>query len=289
MKKYFLTALSVLLLSSCEKEFTPFTSPYANKIVINSLFEQSTPITVNISNSVNVYGTATPEYRDNATIKLFRNNVLLQTITGGGVQGDYTSGVIPAPGETYKVMVSLPGFTDAEAENTMPSSVKISNWTYVDSTFKRKNQNTGMDDFFGDFTFTINDPPVSNKYLLKFYFYDDVSSTYIAMGNVESNDEALNSDNLATYLGNGEWVFSDNLFNGRKKTFSMQIPSGYYQTKYNYLIQLYNLSDDAYFYLYSQSNNTGGGFGGGFSQIYSNVKNGVGIFAGRSLEVDTIK
>ena len=114
-------------------------------------------------------------------------------------------------------------------------------------------------------------------------FWDDTRKEYIYLSGFTSEDQSLNQ-NLAVRLMNGEFLFTDNLFNGKRKTFILKVPSGYYFGMPNYLLSLYSLSKDAYFYAYSKSSNGPSNS----SATYSNVKNGLGVFAGRSLDTDTI-
>jgi hypothetical protein len=281
MKNIIILLFAFLALNSCQKEFKVDNSGYKPKLVVNNLFLQNTPFAIVVSQSVNVYDSTLPSYISNATVTLFVNNVFAETLTPAGT-GNYNATTIPSPGNTYKVKVSQSGFDAVEAENALPNPVKIIDWTYIDSTSV-----DSKGDYYGDLTFTIVDPPEENNYLLSFQFYDIGSGQYIYLSNFSSNDQSLNQ-NLAKRLQNGEYLFTDNLFNAKKKTFLLSIPSGHYTNTPNYLLKLYSLSKDAYFYYYSQPvNNNVGQFN--TTPIYSNVKSGLGIFAGRSLDVDTIQ
>ena len=134
-------------------------------------------------------------------------------------------------------------------------------------------------------SFTFVDPPEENSYLLVFEFYNTVTNEYMPLRTFRSNDQSLN-ENLARRLDNGEYLFNDNLFNSKKKSILLQIPSGNYINSPDFLLKLYSLTKDAYLYSFSKSNSSGSV---NSSAIYSNVKNGLGIFAARSLDVDTIK
>jgi len=280
MKNIFLISVVLLFLSSCQKEFEVDNSNYRSKLVLNNLFQQNSPFEIVVSKSVNVYNTTLPSYLSTATVKLYIDNIFAETLTPFGL-GYYNATTIPTPGKTYKVVVSNPGFEDIEAENTLPNPVKITNWSYIDSTSKNNNG-----DYFGELSFTIIDPTEENSYLLSFQFYDVVTQQYLYLASFESDDQSLNQ-NLAKRLQNGEYLFTDNLFNGKQKSFLLRIPSGYYQNKPDYLLKLYSVSKAAYFYSYSKPESNG--FTSSKTPVYSNVKNGLGIFAGRSLDVDTIR
>ncbi len=85
-------------------------------------------------------------------------------------------------------------------------------------------------------------------------------------------------------MSNGEFMFKDTPFNGRTKTFEVLVPSGLTTTP-DYLLSFYTLSHDAYLFLYSEPEDPTTYD----ADIYKNVKNGLGIFAGMSLDADTIK
>ncbi len=280
IKNILLFCCSFILLASCQKEFQVDNTNYKPKLVLNNLFQQNAPFEVVVSKSTNVYDTILPSYLSTATVKLYVNGAYTETLTSIG-QGKYNATTLPTAGNTYKISVSNAGFDDAVAENKMPNPVKISNWAYIDSTFKDSNG-----DYFGDLTFTIDDPMEENNYLLSFQFWDVVTQSYLYLSLFESADQSLNQ-NLAKRLQNGEYLFTDNLFNGKKKNILLKIPSGYYDTTPNYLLKLYSLSKAAYFYAYTKPETIGNALNN--TPIYSNVTNGLGIFAGRSLDVDTIR
>jgi hypothetical protein len=273
--------LVTLMAISCQREFEVDNSNYKPKLVINNLFQQNTPFEVVVSHSVNIYDTTQPAYVKTATVKLFVNGAYAETLTPFG-QGYYSANTIPTAGNTYKMTVTHPDYAEIEAENKLPNPVQIATWYYIDSTSKDNNG-----DWFGDLSFTINDPSEENDYLLSVKFWDVVSAQYIYLASFESDDEALNAS-LAKRMENGEYLFTDDLFNGTRKTFILKIPSGYYQTDPNYLLSLYSLSKDAYFYEYTKPDDVNLGTIN-TTPIYTNVKNGLGIFAGRSLDTDTIK
>ncbi len=279
MKNIIFITLFVFLLGSCRKEFKVDNTNYKPKLVLNNLFEQNSPFVVVVSASINVFDTILPSYLSTAIVKLYVNGAYSETLTSVGM-GAYSSNTIPLPNNTYKVVVTNAGFDDAEAENTLPNPVKLTDIIYHDSAYQSSNG-----DYFGDLSFTINDPLEENNYLLSFQFWDVVTQSYIYLSTFESADQSLNQ-NLAKRMLNGEYLFTDNLFNGKKKTILLQIPSGYYNGTPNYLLKLYSLSKAAYFYSYTKPNNNANTMNQ--TPIYSNVKNGLGIFAGRSLDVDTI-
>lgn len=280
MKKYIIIIFALALLSACQKEFQVDNSKYEPKLVVNNLFQQNTPFEVRVSHSVNVYDTINPEYVSTAVVKLYINGQYTETLSPFG-NGYYSAVSIPEPSKTYRLQVSNTGFKDAEAENTLPNPVQISDWYYIDSTYQDANG-----DYYGELSLTINDPAEENNYLLSLEFYDVVTASYLNLGTFSSDDQSLNQ-NLAKRLDNGEYLFTDNLFNGKKKVILLKVPSGFYQTQPNYLLKLFSLSKDAYFYAYTKP--TGGLNGFNNSPVYTNVKNGLGIFAGRSLFVDTIR
>ncbi len=283
MKKYIAFIGIILLLSSCEKEFDPKLPPYKPKIVVTDLFEQGKPFSFKVSHSVDIFdGTHNPDYNNDATVKLYADNVLAEVVANSGSLGVYDAGTVPVPGKTYKVVVSVPGFDDAEAESTLPVPVKINSWSYKDSTLMKLNDQ-GFERWYGTLKFTIFDPPGENNYLFSLKFYDQTTSSYIYISTIESGDEALN-ENFAKRMSNGEFMFKDTPFNGRTKTFEVLVPSGLTTTP-DYLLSFYTLSHDAYLFLYSEPEDPTTYD----ADIYKNVKNGLGIFAGMSLDADTIK
>jgi hypothetical protein len=282
MKKYTLILSVIIFFCGCEEKFDPQLAPYKAKIVCNDLFEQGQPFNITVSHSVSIFDQSkNPDYNNDATVKLFVNDVLTETVANSGALGVYQASTVPVPGKTYKVVVSVPGFDDAEAVNTLPLPVAVQNWSYKDSTLS-KIDISGTETWYGSLKFTINDPPSNNKYMLSVKFHDPISGEYVFISTINSDDEAL-SETFARRLENGEYIFRDTPFNGKSKTFEILVPSGLIFTP-DYLLSFYTLSDDAFLFYYSQPTGLNSE-----SSLYNNVKKGLGIFAGRSLVTDTIR
>jgi hypothetical protein len=282
MKNYIIIFFFLILFSACQETFDPKLPPYRAKIAFNDLFEQNQPFSFSVSHSVDIFDTVNePEYNNNAVVKLFVDGVLKETVPNSGAQGRYDATTVPVPGKNYKVIVSVPGFEDAEAENTLPVPVTIQSWSFKDSDITKIDIDQ-HETLYGTLKFTIVDPPVDNQYMFSIKFHDQLSGNYIFISTISSDDEVLNG-NFAKRLSNGEFLFKDTRFNGKTKTFEVLIPCGLV-TQADYLLSFYTLSKDSYLYYYTEP-----GDASLDAMLYNNVKNGLGIFAGRSLSTDTIK
>ena len=107
---------------------------------------------------------------------------------------------------------------------------------------------------------------------------------------VYTNSEALSIETQ----WQGSQVINDNLFNGKAKTFSLDIDLSnlynYNNEPIKFYISLYSISKDYYLYAVTsqaQQNTNGSPFSEPV-MVYNNIKNGYGIFAGGYVYRDSI-
>ena len=302
--------LSALTLSNCTKEIEFDAQDIAPRIVVNSLFTNDSIWSAHISRSVGVLETTSYTTIDNASVNIFDDNAnLVTTLTHQG-DGLYTSptGVSPQPNQSYTLEASASGYESVNATNSIPSAVPIYQLDTVTST-----NNDG--ETILEATITFQDPPnVSNYYMLEVFVkgtwinneweWDPVANEWVAdtiefreplqISCDDINVETVNRFNFGgfenTYL---YLMLKDQNFDGENYALTFTVIN-YAELKDMDLfgeIRLVNTSEEYFNYLksfnmYQRTINNP------FAtpvQVYSNVNNGMGIFAGGTLTSWTVQ
>ena len=296
MKKLilFLSATSFLLFTNCTKEIEFDAQDIAPRIVVNSLFTNDSLWTANISRSVGVLETTSYTSINNADISIFNGNgVLVTTLTDQG-DGLYTSptGATPVADELYTIEVNASGYTSVSATNRIPTAVQINSIDTVSST--NSDGQTILET-----TINFQDPPTNENYymvevLVKGTWIDFFEGDTIEFREpleISCNDvnvETVNRFNFGgfenTYL---YLMLKDENFDGEDYALTFSVIN-YAELKDLELfgeIRLVNTSE-AYFNYLKSFNMYQSASGNPFAtpvQVYSNVENGMGIFAGGTL------
>ncbi len=271
------------------------------KLVANCFFNPDSTWKVQVSKSLSVLDNAPLKFIDNATVKIFEENRLIEHISDPDEDGLYRSiDQKPVPGKEYRLEVTSPAFEKVcTASGTVPLPAFLNNPRIVIT------DSSGYSDPYynhhqvsGYIKISFQDPDEEvNYYQLRMYYYDS-AFVYLngerkfvnlnqAIANISSNDPVL--ENAHRYANH--YLFDDRLFNGKKMTldadFNIYSSGGAVE---KYYIELTSLTKEAYLYKrtineYSLSRNDP------FAEpvmIYSNIENGYGIFAGYSRSVDTL-
>ena len=295
-----LLIFSALTLSNCTKEIEFDAQDIAPRIVVNSLFTNDSIWAAHISRSVGVLETTSYTTIDDANVNIFDANAnLVTTLTHQG-NGLYTSptGLTPQANQSYTIEASASGYESVNASNSIPSAVPIYQLDTVTST-------NSDDETILEATITFQDPPnISNYYMLEVY----VTGTWINEWEEDTieireplqiscddiNVETVNRFNFGgfenTYL---YLMLKDQNFDGENYSLTFSVIN-YAELKDMDLfgeIRLVNTSEEYFNYLksfnmYQRTINNP------FAtpvQVYSNVNNGMGIFAGGTLTSWTVQ
>jgi hypothetical protein len=275
--------LLLVTLVSCERELYYTFKEYQPKLVINALLNNEDRIAVSISNAEPFGSRNEPAILPNATVSLFIDGVRQTDLTYDAFEKKYMYGFNAMPGREYRVVASAPGYPPAEGIARLPGAGTFGKSVFRDSVY--------TDSFgfpMGEILVRIQDKrDEKNFYRIVLNYFNPTTASFDLMP-IESDDPLVNQ--LASQR-DGSVVFSDVTFNGNLRELRFRIPFGFGSGSPKFLVQLENLSED--FYLYSNSlsryQNTGANI---FSEpvlVYSNIKDGLGIFAGSQLVRDTIR
>jgi hypothetical protein len=266
-----------------------------SKLVVNCYFNADSIWEFQVSKSLSVLDNAPLKVIKNASIRLFSEGVLLDTINTMDEDGFYRSTEnLPEEGREYSIEVSSPGFKDVlNAKDITPIKPSITNVNVVitDSVFYSYDAYYNYGHVKGSFEITFPDQKgVSNYYQFK-AFYIDSLFYYYEKGPVFSHLErryvSVSSEDISvensTEYGNIVLI-NDHIYDGQDYTFSLDFEEWSAKKGIDYYLELTSLTREGFLYRksineYDNSRNDP------FSEpviIYSNVNNGFGIFSGFS-------
>lgn len=296
MKKLFFLLSVSLIYISCEKVI-PFEGDVNTpKLVINSVFESDSTFKVHVSSSRSVIDTSSFENIDDAVVTIKDGNGNVIEVLNHVVNGFYKGLVLPEENTTYILEVNHPNYAKITASDSLPSPIIINS---VDTS-------TILDPINGNrlrISMNFDDPENNqNYYLLETYSVNE----YLIVENLDTIEYELDTTKQFMVLtdevfqnGGSPWrdqgLFNDLLFNGQNKTLEIEIPNenwsgsedGYDWSYKTLTLRLYlhNITVSYYYYRTSLElfqNASGNPFAQPV-QVYSNIENGFGVFAGSQI------
>jgi hypothetical protein len=310
MKKIFSIVFLMIVLASCEKTVTVEIPQRNPRLVINAWMEKGAVIEAMIGKSRNVLqpldqtGSWNESYVvKNAVPVVYENNIAIDTLVYQSSTFKYISvrNKIVRDGYHYTIRVSAPGFTAAESSTVVPSQSVIAGVSRVRNA--RSTSNSGTQD---EVTIKLDDPAgESNFYLLQFFPANYASGTGYPIYCVSTTDKDLeaigdNADPFSTEncFDGGSLLMKDVNFNGRQKTLRFYInsydlndiilPGGGTARPY---VRVHRITEDYFKYVksYNVYYNASDNPFAEPSNVFSNVKNGYGIFSAYTVASDTLR
>tara|TARA_B100001287_G_scaffold57375_1_gene45651 strand:+ start:12923 stop:13849 length:927 start_codon:yes stop_codon:yes gene_type:complete len=289
----FLLLFGLLGFLSCEKVI-PFEGDVTvAKLVVNSIFQSDSTFKIHLSSSKSIIDTSSYKNVEDAevTISLDNGNIVENLLHK--TNGFYIGEFYPLPNQTYNLSVSHPNFNNINASDSLPIPIIINS---IDTL-------SIVDPINGnrlEIKINFSDPGnIQNYYLVETY----VIGLYSEIFNLDTLEYILDTNKQYMFLtdevfqdGGSPWkeqgLFNDLLFNGQNKSLKVEIPQddyqgneGNYQWSYETIsirIYLHNISPSYYYYRTSlelYQNASGNPFAQPV-QVFSNIENGFGVFAG---------
>jgi len=273
----------LLLFLSCETVVDVELPKHKPMVVVNSIGNPDEPWELNISLSKGILDEGKIEIVNNAKVEILENGNPVSTFNHYS-NGFYKStGSKPETNVNYELRVSADGF------ETVTSSCKIHEPIRIESVI--------IDTVEGEYeqelelTISFTDIPNSKNYyslsVLSIEKWNDgITYTYpigFSSNDLLIRDEGRNFDEGRKFYGE-EALFDDTILNG--KNYKLKIFVNYYHSRedINLEFSLSSLSEDYYKYLktkQAQDQSVDNPFAEPVI-IYSNIKNGLGIFSGYS-------
>ena len=291
----FLLSISLAYIS-CEKVI-PFDGDVNTpKLVINSVFESDSTFKVHVSSSRSVIDTASFKNIDDAIVTIKDGNENIIETLNHVENGFYKGQTFPQENQTYILEINHTNYDNITASDSLPSPITINS---VDTS-------TMVDPINGNrlqISMNFDDPEnTQNYYLIETYSVNE----YLVIKNSDTTEYELDTTKQFMVLtdevfqnGGSPWreqgLFNDLLFNGQNKTLELEIPNDSwsgsedgYDWSYKTLtlrLYLHNITLSYYYYRTSLElfqNATGNPFAQPV-QVFSNVENGFGVFAGSQI------
>lgn len=220
---------------------------------------------------------------------LYANDILFDTLTYDNVLGYYPrrnffSGTI----KKYTIKGGAPGFPQIEASSIIPAYIPVKVLTYKPKA-RKKNDGTLLDEV----TISFNDPPNENNFYGVYFKKANQNNSWSPVFCFSSKDRDLDEvrekfDPIDPDPCLESAMLTDLNFNGSEKTLKFEIPSADMNSFVNTqtgaimrpLIRLEHITEDYYRYIKSRNRNISVQ-GNPFAEpvnVYTNVKNGYGIF-----------
>lgn len=269
-----------LILSSCETITEIDLQVEKPQLVVNSIFNADSILTVNVTKS---HPTSVQslnfEKVENAVIEIFKNKQSLGLITYAG-KGNYRASTkFPnEPNAEYAIKVKAANFETAEASEIIPAKPVISSFE-----IRPNNMNISGNPYKSyKPRFTLHDSNEENFYILKLWLVFPngfKSPIQFKLNNALGQFSPLRSENSLIQ------VFDDQSFNGKELILDMDIFQIYIniddKEPHKIILELRNINRSYFDYLYSVQRQ--------FEDIpllepknlpvSNNIKNGLGIFA----------
>ncbi len=312
--------LMAIAMVACETTIDykgPETEP---KVVIYALLHPDSLVSVSVSESHSVFRVPyQPRQITNATVKIYRDNTLLETLTYEAPEPapDYyppnpyskyvSSAYRPEYGHDYRIEVEVPGFPPARGETRLPAPVTVevadtssidAGYGYREMTVKLKFRDPAGEENFYRITATS---------LIGIYTGDkyELYNPEIPVGVQEADiSYGAQSDPLIAprqeddffdmSLPNMYNIFLDELIPGKEYTMRLTYNGFYPDTDYFEFLfawfRLNTITRDLFLYLqsYSAHLHTRDNFLAEPVPVYTNVTNGLGVVGAMSTTTDSL-
>lgn len=265
---------------------------FVQKIVVNVVNSNTASSAIEVSLTASPYDSIDfPELVDDAIVQ-FKVNGVVKPFSFNSSTGKYENPSTYKAGDQLQLSVSLQNKSLVSAAATMPSK--------LEGQFSSLTVDGGVDvngttaDLL---TLSFDDNPTENNYyLMHFYYYSEFAGLFLPF-EMATSDAILNSPQTIR-TNEGGFVFADETFNGRKRTFSVVAPAGIVENNSDikYLVEISALSRDYYVYLKTlqdfrdaQDNAGAATTLGSAVVVHSNISGGLGIFGARTSSSDTLR
>jgi len=302
-----------LLLFSCEKVVDLNIPAHTSMLVVNGMLDTDSVPSVFISSSQGAFSNhPIPGCVLDANVLLYEDNVLLGEMIldsnhvdtfmilednwYGGINTEeisyYTYEMNPKAGSTYSIDVSHSDYESVYATTMIPNNIELIDFNIIDNATDTSTYNATLNVVFQD------NSNLNNYYRIRLFLqteggqweedgsdYEFIQKSYPLL--LYSNDPSLSQGipwDGYTFSGRTA-LFNDNLFNGQEKEISFDMEYKLAGIEYgdSLFLQFTSFSEDAYNYFNSIELNRDqfiSPFGTEPVPVFSNVENGIGLFAG---------
>jgi len=267
-----------LIFSSCLKEVDMEVEQIPHLLVVNCFFTEGEAFKVNVSRLASYPDLTDRSIADaRVVISTGENDTAALTYTANGSYSN--PAVIPEPGKVYRITVDVDGYPQATAQDSLPRPVFVDSVTY---TARAGKYDDGID--FNRYSVWFRDIPGRTWYSVQILKGDTVENKleYWAI-DIFSTDPVISAEGITGEDYNSWFVFSDTLISNRVYCLKIDAGSDYDTEKARVL--LVSGTYPYYQYLKRLIRNDSYSWEDPFKPynpvpLYSNIKNGLGVFAG---------
>jgi hypothetical protein len=292
MNKYLIIVLFTLISCTKEVKFTP--RDLEPKIVVNSIMYPNQFLNVSVSKTANILELE-PQKIDNALVELWLDTELLETLTMDSIGFYSTKNFKTIENINYTLRVKVPEFEEIKATDYIPKKISF----YI-NRFEPSNypEEYGKKKYILDFTvnFEKNKDAFFEFFSPYEFFFDEQDGSAFSGKKYENLSNFLTSNVFILNSYNTSWNFIFSNKQQLKDSINFDIilykeEEYVVDTTYKQLIVLKSLSENLYNYqksliiFYQNSMEEGINYS---TPLYSNIENGIGIFAGCNLNIDTL-
>jgi hypothetical protein len=289
--------LFIVTLFSCEKDFVVQDQLKAKKLVVNSLFSPFSKIQVFVTQSSSPSNPNGIIAVSTATIDLYENDVFKEKLVytpsdSLATFGSYKSLHKPTAGKKYSIKIQEASYGELSAEDSLPAATPIIFSKLLADTYAPDMSIISTAEMnFKDEASLENFYELIISYQMKSNYVDSLGNkkikSYYYQPYLTETNKLAESFNLNGYF------FSDKGFDGQQQKITVTYKGAPIAQDYDSIqlyIQLHSVSKTNYEYhrtlhIY-QSINTANDDP---EAVFSNIKNGYGIFAGDNWQTEIVK
>jgi hypothetical protein len=281
--KNFYYFISLFVILGCTKEIALDVSEVEDTIAVNCLFTDDLYFKVLVAKTIAMTDTI-KHFVSNATvtIKAQKSNIeRTLRYQGEGLYFDTT--YFPEYDETYQLTVEVPGYKTLSATDSLPFPPDVSN-VYLISTTRYDVEVPNYR--YHDIYITLNDPAHMKNYYEMICYELEKNETFVGVG-LES-EEPIIVDEGDQNLYYGPLLLSDEVIDGKELEFKVTARCNIDRDteEWNTSLHIASISGTLYRYRKQEIRHLVSGyeFWNPIEPVpmYSNIKNGYGIFAGYS-------
>ncbi len=211
---------AVILFSACEKSMFIDVSEDESKLVLNGIISPGSGIWLNVSESIGVSSALIKSYIpvENATIRIYNDDLLVTSITENDAGNYFSTGFSPHIGASYRILVDAAGYPTASSMVKIPDRVEIIDFdtsSFIRNQYIHDQRISREIEFY--LKYTILDPAeIPNYYMLGAYYLEN--GTYESV-QLETEDLGMN-----IYIKDGVDIlaWNDCNFNGTPREFDIR-------------------------------------------------------------------
>lgn len=295
--RLFVLILIVMSLTACETDYLLERPEFRPSVVVNSIFKEGQPWIVNLSFSRDILSANSGIFPiTKAQVSIIEKSNGREIILRHSKDGNYSSEIYPPqPDKTYELVVKVPGYDEIRASSNAPKRSNVVNiiTDQVDKTTTKVNfeiQDNGSNYYIWNFISSDKVEPLDTSYngnpkdlVRSIVKFNTINGYLNSLSTDKGNDAIATGGQFASEVKN----FTD------EEGGSGQTGTSGSTTETKRYLRLMTVSKDLYSYYKTVEKFVGSAnHNSSFSQtpeIYSNITNGLGIFAGYTEQYKEIK